>query len=137
MLSHYLLAYILEHDLGELFGDVDTIFGERDVRRPDIIYFAKNRLHLVGDKAMEGPPDLCVEIISPSSVVIDREVKFHLYESGGVAHYWIVDPQQHSFDAYQLVDNAYKQTAQAQGDGTVSAEPFADLRIPLDQLWRR
>src|SRR5262249_14954306 len=72
-LSKILGVYIDDNDLGALFGDVDTIFGEHDIRRPDLIYFAKSRLHLVGEKAMEGPPDLCVEIISPSSVAVDRK----------------------------------------------------------------
>jgi Uma2 family endonuclease len=137
MLSHLLLAHILEHDLGQLFGDVDTIFSESDVRRPDIIFFAKNRLHLIGKKAMEGPPDLCVEILSPSSVANDREVKFRLYRDGGVAHYWIVDPQQRSFESYTLVAGAYRQTAAAQGDQHVQAPPFPNLTIPLGKLWRR
>src|ERR1700733_1610072 len=55
-LSFILMRHIERRGLGVLFGDVDTIFGEYDVRRPDLIYFAKNRLHLVGRKAMEGPP---------------------------------------------------------------------------------
>src|SRR5437868_8574513 len=67
MLSFILLRHIKAHDLGQLYGDVDTIFGEHDVRRPDLIFFAKHRLHLIGEKAMEDPPDLCVEIISSSS----------------------------------------------------------------------
>src|SRR4051812_18980036 len=65
MLSFLLTQHVVEHDLGEVFGDVDTILGQYDVRRPDILYFSKSRLHLVGEKAMEGPPDLCVEILSP------------------------------------------------------------------------
>src|SRR5579859_5676632 len=60
-------GHIAAHDLGYLFGDVDTIFGENDVRRPDLIYFSRKRAYLIGEGAMEGPPDLCVEIISPSS----------------------------------------------------------------------
>lgn len=137
MLTHFMLAHILEHDLGKLFGNVDTVFNQHNVRRPDIIFFAKDRLHLVGEKAMEGPPDLCVEIVSPSSAVIDREVKYKLYQDGGVAHYWIVDPQQRSFEAFTLIDGAYKLTAKATGDETMSAEPFADLSIPLGDLWRK
>src|SRR5882672_6194924 len=89
MLSFFLTGHIKTYDLGKLFGDVDTIFGEYDVRRPDLIYFAKNRLHLIGQKAMEGPPDLCVEIISPSSSQIDRKAKFKQYQDGGVPFYWI------------------------------------------------
>jgi Uma2 family endonuclease len=55
--------------------DVDTIFGAFDVRRPDILYFSKSRLHLVGENAMEGPPDLAVEVLSPSSLQTDRKDK--------------------------------------------------------------
>ena len=67
------------HDLGQLFIDVDTIFGEYDVRRPDILYFQKSRLHLIGEKAMEGPPDLAVEVLSPSSVKTDRNLLASLF----------------------------------------------------------
>src|SRR5437868_5450255 len=51
-LGHILLGYIEKHDLGQLFGDVDTIFGEYDVRRPDLLFFAKDRLHLISRTAM-------------------------------------------------------------------------------------
>src|SRR3954452_18648168 len=59
--------YVKRRRLGKLFPDIDTIFGEHDVRRPDLLFFSKDRLHLIGDKAMEGAPDLCIEVISPSS----------------------------------------------------------------------
>jgi Uma2 family endonuclease len=85
MLSLILGPHILGHDLGRLYGDVNTIFGPHDVRRPDIIFFSKGRVHLVGAKAMEGPPDLCVEILSPSSETIDKVDKFEQYEAAGGA----------------------------------------------------
>src|SRR3954467_3406523 len=66
-----LVGHLDKHDLGRIYPDVDTVFGEHDVRRPDLLYFAKSRLHLIGEKAMEGPPDLCIEVISPSSGTID------------------------------------------------------------------
>src|SRR6476661_4255240 len=56
MLTILLGGHILAHDLGRLYGDVDTVFGPHDVRRPDLLYFCKPRLHLVGPKSMEGPP---------------------------------------------------------------------------------
>jgi Uma2 family endonuclease len=47
-LSFFITRYIRENHLGRLYGDVDTIFGPHDVRRPDLIYLSKSRLHLVG-----------------------------------------------------------------------------------------
>src|SRR5260370_1258115 len=49
-----LIAILYEHirsnGLGELYQDVDTILDEFDVRRPDILFFSKDRLALVGEK---------------------------------------------------------------------------------------
>ncbi len=136
-LSFLLMQHIKQYDLGKLFGDVDTIFGEHDVRRPDLIYFAKDRLHLVGRKAMEGPPDLCVEIVSPSSVAVDRKQKFKQYEKGKVAHYWIVDPGAETIEGFKLAGGKYRATGHGKKDDVVRLPPFPDLDIPLAELWWR
>src|SRR6267142_1841972 len=95
-------THIEHNDLGEICSDVDTIFGEFDVRRPDLLYFSKTRLHLIGEKAMEGPPDLCVEVLSPSSTTVDREDKFKQYEKSGVVNFWIIDPALMTLEGFQL-----------------------------------
>ncbi len=136
-LTGILRLHIRDRDLGALFGDVDTIFGEHDVRRPDLIYFAKGRLHLVGRKAMEGPPDLCVEIVSPSSVAVDRKQKFKQYEKGKVAHYWIVDPDAETIEGFKLSGSKYRATGHGKKDDIVRLPPFLDLDIPLAELWWR
>lgn len=143
-LSAILYNHIRRHSLGRLYGDVDTIFGEYDVRRPDLIFFRQDRLHLVGKKAMEGPPDLCVEIISPSSGRIDRQDKFAQYERAGVPFYWIVDPQKRSIEAYRLADNQFQPAGSNQfqpagsgeNDAVVRLAPFDDLDIPLLEIWQ-
>ena len=127
--------HIRERGVGRLYGDVDTIFGEHDVRRPDLIYFSRARVHLIGKKAMEGPPDLCVEIISPSSSKIDRRDKFKQYEKGGVLHYWILDPATKTIEGYKLVRGKYKLMGKGKNDDIVTLPPFPELEIPLDELW--
>ncbi len=136
MLTILLGQHILQHDLGQLFGDVDTLFGEHDVRRPDLLYFSRDRLHLIGEKAMHGPPDLCVEIISPASAQTDRQVKSRQYEAAGVAHYWIIDPAARTFEAYTLRERAYERCAEGRDQDVVHAPPFDELALPLGKLWR-
>jgi Uma2 family endonuclease len=41
VLGSILGKHIDDHDLGQLFHDVNTIFGEHDVHRPDILFFRK------------------------------------------------------------------------------------------------
>src|SRR5207248_4055696 len=40
--------YVLEHDLGEVHHDVDTILDRFNIRRPDVLYFSNARRHLIG-----------------------------------------------------------------------------------------
>lgn len=136
-LSHILINHTESHNLGRVFGDVDTIFGEHDVRRPDLLFFREDRLHLIGEKAMHGPPDLAVETISPSSTRIDREDKYRQYQDGGVAHYWIVDPEQQTMEGHRLSGGRYEPTGQGSGDDMLRLPPFEELEIPLGKLWWR
>lgn len=126
-----------EHELGELHQDVDTILDRFNVRRPDVLFFFKGRTHLIGKKAMEGPPDLAVEVISPSSVEIDRVDKFQQYRDAGVRFYWIIDPELRTIDAWELVGREYIHIGHAEGNASIKLLPFPDLEIPLQRLWRR
>jgi len=135
MLSFIVGNHVLTFDLGRLYGGVNTLFGLTDVRRPDLIYFQKSRVHLVGPKAIEGPPDLCVEIISPSSETIDKVDKFEQYEAAGVAHYWIIDPAERTARAWELQNGKYILVGEGRGEEIVHFSPFVDLAIPLAKLW--
>lgn len=135
-LAAILVEYVEQNSLGRVYPDIDTILGTYDIRRPDILYFSKDRLHLVGEKAMEGPPDLCIEVLSPSSGTIDRKDKFNQYEKAGVAHYWIVDPKARAIEAFELTRGQYEPSGQAEGDDIIALPPFADLNISLANLWQ-
>lgn len=134
-LSFILMGHVEAHLLGELYGDVDNRLSKFTVRRPDIFYFSAARMHLVTPAAVKGPPDLCVEIISPSSVRTDRVDKLREYAAYGVANYWIIDPTKRTAEAYVLADGSYTLTASGKNDETVHFPPFPDLAIPLVKLW--
>lgn len=131
-----LVDHVESHKLGRIYADVDTIFGQHDVRRPDLLYFSADRVHLIGPKAMEGPPDLCVEVISPSSGTIDRRDKFEQYARGEVPFYWIVDPKRKTIEGFQLVRGTYNEVGKGAGDDIVKLPPFSDLAIPSGELWQ-
>jgi Uma2 family endonuclease len=135
-LGTILKNHVDDHDLGEVLMDVDTIFAEHDVRRPDVFYFSKSRRHLIGEKAIEGPPDLAVEVISVGNERYDRRDKFKLYAAGKVKHYWIVDPQQKTIESYSLRGGKYVGGVRGSGSDIVKLPPFPKLGIPLAKLWR-
>jgi Uma2 family endonuclease len=135
-LSTLLNAHVRAGQLGEVYSDIDTILDRFNVRRPDILFFSSARLHLVGSKAMEGAPDLTVEVISPSSVEIDRVDKFANYRRAGIAHYWILDPIAKTIEAWRLEGEQYVRAGSGSGEDVVQLPPFGDLSIPLARLWR-
>ena len=135
-LTAILVTYVNKHKLGEVLGDTDTIFGEFDVRRPDIIFFAEARAHLIKeDDVIDGPPDLCIEIISPKTRNIDRNDKFKQYADSGVKYYWIIDPLVRTAEAFKLTGKSYRAAGRGTGSDVVQFAPFPDLKIPLSQLW--
>jgi Uma2 family endonuclease len=85
---------------------------------------------------MEGPPDLAIEVVSPSSVTVDRKDKFLQYRKAGVRNYWIVDPRLKTIEGWEIKNRRYVSTGRGQGGAVISLPPFADLQIPLARLWR-
>lgn len=55
----------------------------------------------ISERGVEGPPDMVVEVVSPSSVTMDYFVKAGRYERAGVREYWIVDPSTSRVVAYR------------------------------------
>jgi Uma2 family endonuclease len=135
-LGALLKYYVDQNELGMVLSDVDTIFGEHDVRRPDLFYFTKARLRFIGEKAIEGAPDLAVEVLSPGSGRTDRRDKFKLYAAGKVKHYWIVDPKQKTIESYVLRSGKYTGRVRGSGSDVVKLPPFPKLAIDLSKLWR-
>jgi len=124
-------------DLGRILGDfvgserlgtilpgpVDVLFAEGDYLVPDLVFVRKGRAGLVSDRGIEGPPDLIVEILSPSTTARDRGVKLQRYRLYGVREYWIVDPDTRSVEVWRF------------GEGAESAEVYGAVSafswIPL------
>jgi Uma2 family endonuclease len=127
--------YVDRNNFGAIVGDVDTIFDDLNVRRPDIIFIAKSRLRLIKGHGIPIIPDLCVEILSPSSATTDQTEKFELYAKSGVPCYWIVDPKGHSFEGYKLVSKKYRRVVTGRQHEIVKAPPFPNLKIPLAKIW--
>ncbi len=53
-------------------------------------------------KRIEGAPDFVLEIVSPSSVYLERHKKLQKYHDAGVREYWIVDPQKETVTVYHF-----------------------------------
>ena len=77
-----------------VFAPMDVILSKHDVLQPDLLYVSAERYRIVphSEDWVRGAPDLCVEVLSPSSRGIDEVRKRQRYELFGVTELWIADP---------------------------------------------
>jgi Uma2 family endonuclease len=101
--------HVQEGDLGEVYAaPIDVLLpGLTDPVQPDILFLARDRLDIVKEKAIEGVPDLIVEVLSPTNWFTDQRIKFEVYATAGVKEYWIVDSDRKTVEVYGLKDGAY------------------------------
>jgi Uma2 family endonuclease len=103
-----LYIYVHKFDLGKINGGTTTVrLSSYQGPEPDIFFVHKSRLGVVGEKYVDGPPDLCIEVISKSSRKRDRGRKFVLYADYGVKEYWIVDPLRFTIEFYENQDGEW------------------------------
>jgi Uma2 family endonuclease len=113
---------------------IDTL-SETTVLQPDIVYLDNGRLDALRMRGVEGAPTLAVEILSPSTAVIDRTRKRALYARYGVPYLWFVDPDTRELAAHVLDSGEYRLVARVSGDESVDLPPFTDLGLVPSALW--
>jgi Uma2 family endonuclease len=132
-----LREHVLAHDPGKVYlAPIDVILTDTSIVQPDLVFVATERSRAISSRGIEGAPTLAVEIVSPSTISIDRHTKFQLYARYGVPYYWIVDVDPRMAEGYILEAGQYRLAARATGDESFSAPPFTDLTISAAALWR-
>jgi Uma2 family endonuclease len=134
-LQRQLETYFEATGRGEVFdAPLDVILTKRDVVEPDLIVVA-NPAQISG-RAIEGPPLLLVEILSPNSIARDRIVKAARYAALGVPHYWIVDLDACAIECYRGRDGRYELVIRAEAPAAFVHPDWPDLTIDTATIWR-
>lgn len=96
-----LQAYVIRKKLGLVRGSRTAIkFSGYNGTQPDIVFISNARRHLVHPYFMDGPPDVAVEILSPSTRRLDRGRKTELYAEHGVLEFWQFDPEEQTTEFF-------------------------------------
>jgi Uma2 family endonuclease len=118
-----------------LFSPLDVILSEEDVLQPDIVYVSNARRGIIAPEGLRGAPDLCVEVLSPSTRELDREAKRVLYARHGVVELWLVDPDARTVELFRLQEEPHKPTG-IYGEGqTLISGLFPELTISVNEVF--
>lgn len=116
---------------------LDVILSGNDVVQPDLVVLSSGREHLVTERGIEGPPEIVVEIISPSSRLLDRRVKKGLYARFAVPEYWLVDPIGGHIELYRLGSADYTLEQRFDRAATLETPSFPEVHIDLARVFRQ
>lgn len=131
---------LLDHAAGPehlvLMAPFDWVAGPQTLLQPDVLVALRSDVAATGDKRLERPPLLVVEVASRSTRMVDRGTKRLAFEAAGVPSYWIVDPDIPSLTVLRLQDGSYIEEAVVRGDEEYTGtEPFP-VRVVPNQLRR-
>jgi hypothetical protein len=106
----------------------DVLFAEGDYVEPDIVIVRSGREHILTERGAEGPPDLLVQVLSPSTAARDLGIKLDRYRHFGVAEYCVVDPDERRLLVWRLADGASEPLVLGLAD-TLRWQPVAGGRV--------
>lgn len=120
-----------------LGSDLKVLVAETTGRKPDLVVYLKGSRLPPRKGPIKEPPDLLVEVVSPSprDERRDRIEKMAEYAAFGVRYYWLVDAALGSLEIFELFDGRYAKAIGATA-GVVSDIPGCpELRLDIDALW--
>lgn len=128
--------FVLKNDIGKvIYAPCDVYFDEENVVQPDILFISKNSLNIIGEKNIQGAPDLVIEILSENSVYRDMVQKKRLYARFGVKEYWVVLPEEEEVEVYILKDNTYQLHKTYGKVDTLESPSLKGLTIVLKEIF--
>lgn len=140
-IGHLIQTYLNTNNVGLVAGSDGMIRFKLDlVRMPDVSFIRWDSVDdtdVIENPAgafLEVPPDLAVEVISPSNTRREMAIKLAEYAKAGVKLVWYVDPERKEVDAYPLGDAERKQTLAAADtlDGGTVLPGFA---VPVARIF--
>lgn len=121
---------------GEVFyAPIDLYMNEKNVFQPDLVYLSdQNKKHLTA-RGIEGPPDIVVEIISPSNSYTDRNQKKDSYLAFKIKEYWIVDPGNRTIEIYTPEGGGDVPVSFVSTEGEITSSLEQKIRFNLKEIF--
>jgi len=114
-----------------LCAPYDVVLALDNVVEPDVLFVRADHLDRLGDKFLEGLPDLVIEVSSPSTRRLELVRKREIYQRFGVPEYWYVDLELDRVEMYTLEEGRYPAPAIKYADGTLDSAGMPGLSVPV------
>ena len=136
-LASPLQVFVKKKRLGKIYAS-ETGFvlttNPDTVRAPNIAFIRQERVNEVGRSKgfWIGPPDLAVEVISPSDTVGEVEDKVHMWLERGTRLVWVVSPKLCNVTVYRSLTDIEALTEKDTLDG---GDVVPGFQIPIAEIF--
>lgn len=121
---------------GELFfAPIDLYIDDKNIFQPDLVYLSDQNKKYLTARGIEGPPDIVVEIISPSNSYTDRNQKKDSYLAFKIKEYWIVDPGNRTIEIYTPQGGGDVPVSFVSGEGEITSSIETKIRFNLKEIF--
>lgn len=136
---HQLVSSRLHHELARhcpphlvtLSAPVDVELADDSVVQPDLLVVTAADF---ADESLPVRPVLAVEILSPSTRLIDLNLKRARYEQAGCPSYWVIDPELPSLRSWTLTAGAYVERVAVEGGDSFTTDAPFPITLSPSQL---
>lgn len=130
--------HLMETRSGQVIApSSDILFDEanRLVLVPDAIVVLHDRMQVIGERHLDGPPNLVVEALSPSTSRRDRIHKLQWYREYGVDEYWILDSRRKYVEVADFVAAEEPVVSRFVDTDEIRSQVLPELKITAGMLF--
>ena len=140
----HLSNFVRERGLGIVLMAPRDVLIQREplrIRQPDVLFLSAERAgvrrpsDLVGQSRIEAPPDLVVEVISPSNTRRNVEEKLVDYHSIGALECWLVDFPTLTVEILRLATESMAHVSTLGMGGTLRSEVLPGFELSIDDVF--
>lgn len=112
------------------------------VRQPDIMFLNKDRTGIHGIAQLRGvnflevPPDIVIEVLSPSNTRREMDAKLRDYQQIGVYQCWVFSPEAETAEIIDLTSNEPTTTTLHGVDETLTSDLLPGFQLRLMEVFR-
>jgi len=135
-LGSLLSRYLKRQPLGEIWPGVEVDLSPTRTYIPDLSFLLKANLdRFANDIAIQGPPDLVVEVIAPTTATRDKGQKLRAYHTAGVPWYWLVETESLLITEYKHTADGYLVSQITPPADSFAPAPFPGLSFRMADLF--
>ena len=112
---------------------LDYVIDDDTILQPDILIVCRE----IQKKFLDFPPELVVEVLSPSTALKDRHTKFAIYQSQRIKYYLIISPETEEVEVYQLENDKYELSIKGHSvNYNFSFPDNCTISIDFGEIWK-